>query len=149
MACRAVALIGTLDTKGDEIAYVRDRLAALGVGAVVIDSGILGEPTIAGRRQPATRSPRAAGYALDDVRAAGSRGAAVALMREGVREVVVRLFADGARARRALPRRRRGRPAGRDRDAGAPGRRAEAAGVAVRLAAGAASATSWARATSA
>ena len=25
----AVALIGTLDTKGDEIAYVRDRLTAL------------------------------------------------------------------------------------------------------------------------
>ena len=60
----AVALIGTLDTKGDEIAYVRDRLAALGVDAVVIDSGILGEPTIAadvsrrrgGRAPPATRS---------------------------------------------------------------------------------------------
>ena len=74
---------------------MRDRLTALGVGAVVIDSGILGEPTIAVRRQPARggRAPR--GYALDDVRAAGSRGAAVALMREGVREVVVRLFADG------------------------------------------------------
>ena len=57
----AVALIGTLDTKGDEIAYVRDRLAALGVGAVVIDSGILGEATIAadvGRRAVA-RAARA------------------------------------------------------------------------------------------
>jgi uncharacterized protein (UPF0261 family) len=90
----AVALIGTLDTKGDEIAYVRDRLAALGVGAVVIDSGILGEATIAAdisRRAVA----RAGGHDLDDVRAAGSRGAAVALMREGVREVVVREFAGG------------------------------------------------------
>jgi uncharacterized protein (UPF0261 family) len=90
----AVALIGTLDTKGDEIAYVRERLAALGVGTVVIDSGILGEATIAPdvtRRAVA----RAAGYELDDVRAAGSRGAAVALMREGVREVVVRQFAEG------------------------------------------------------
>jgi uncharacterized protein (UPF0261 family) len=89
-----VALIGTLDTKGDEIAYVRDRLAALGVGAVVIDSGILGEATI-----PADISRRAVahagGHELDDVRAAGSRGAAVALMREGVRDVVVRQFADG------------------------------------------------------
>jgi uncharacterized protein (UPF0261 family) len=89
-----VALIGTLDTKRDEIAYVRDRLAALGVGAVVIDSGILGEATI-----PADISRRAVahagGHELDDVRAAGSRGAAVALMREGVREVVVREFADG------------------------------------------------------
>jgi uncharacterized protein (UPF0261 family) len=90
----SVALIGTLDTKGDEIAYVRDRLAALRVGAVVIDSGILGEATIPAditRRAVA----RAAGHALEDVRAAGSRGAAVALMREGVREVVVRQFAEG------------------------------------------------------
>jgi uncharacterized protein (UPF0261 family) len=90
----AVALIGTLDTKGDEIAYVRDRLAALKVGTVVIDSGILGESSIPvdiSRRAVA----RAAGHELEAVRDAGSRGAAVALMREGVREVVVRLFADG------------------------------------------------------
>ncbi len=40
----AVALIGTLDTKGDEIAYVRERLQVLRVQTVVIDSGILGEP---------------------------------------------------------------------------------------------------------
>jgi uncharacterized protein (UPF0261 family) len=94
MSKPAVALIGTLDTKGEEIAYVRDRLAALGVGTVVIDSGILGESTIPSdisRRAVA----RAAGHQLEDVRAAGSRGAAVALMREGVREVVVRQFADG------------------------------------------------------
>jgi uncharacterized protein (UPF0261 family) len=90
----AVALIGTLDTKADEIAYVRDRLASLGVAAVVIDSGILGKPACpadVSRQEVA----RAAGHALSDVQTAGSRGAAVALMREGVREVVVRLFADG------------------------------------------------------
>ena len=90
----SVALIGTLDTKGDEIAYVRDRLTSLGVGAVVIDSGILGEAKI---QSDVTRRAvaRAAGYELDEVRDAGSRGAAVALMREGVREIVVRQFADG------------------------------------------------------
>ena len=60
----------------------------------MIDSGILGAPTIA---PDITREEvaRAGGHALADVRAAGSRGAAVALMREGVREVVVRQFAEG------------------------------------------------------
>jgi uncharacterized protein (UPF0261 family) len=91
----AVALIGTLDTKGDEIAYVRDRLAALGVAAVVIDSGILGEASIGADVSRRTVA-RAGGHVLEDVQAAGSRGAAVALMREGVREVVVRQFAEGA-----------------------------------------------------
>jgi uncharacterized protein (UPF0261 family) len=89
-----IALIGTLDTKGEEIAYVRDRLLALGTQPVVIDSGILGEPGCAadvGRAEVA----QAGGHDLDDVRAAGSRGAAVELMLEGVRANCLRLFADG------------------------------------------------------
>jgi uncharacterized protein (UPF0261 family) len=89
-----IALIGTLDTKGEEIAYVRDRLLALGTQPVVIDSGILGEPGCAadvGRAEVA----QAGGHDLDDVRAAGSRGAAVELMLEGVRATCLRLFADG------------------------------------------------------
>jgi uncharacterized protein (UPF0261 family) len=89
-----IALIGTLDTKGEEIAYVRDRLLALGTQPVVIDSGILGEPGCTadvGRAHVA----RAGGHDLDDVRAAGSRGAAVELMLQGVRATCLRLFAEG------------------------------------------------------
>jgi uncharacterized protein (UPF0261 family) len=89
-----IALIGTLDTKGDEIAYVRERLAALGAGAVVIDSGILGEPGTeadVGREQVAQE----AGHDLERIRAAGSRGAAVELMLEGVRAVCLRLWLEG------------------------------------------------------
>ena len=91
---RRVALIGTLDTKGDEIAYVRERLGALGIGAVVIDSGVLGEATC---DCDVTRAEvaRAGGHELATVRGAGSRGAAVGLMREGVRAVVTRLYAEG------------------------------------------------------
>ena len=36
-----VLLIGTLDTKGPEIAYLRDRIQALGVRTIVADSGML------------------------------------------------------------------------------------------------------------
>jgi uncharacterized protein (UPF0261 family) len=89
-----IALVGTLDTKGEEIAYVRDRLLGFGVQPVVIDSGILGEPGCAadvGREEVA----RAGGHDLDDVRAAGSRGAAVELMAHGVRATCVQLFAEG------------------------------------------------------
>jgi len=32
-----VLLIGTLDTKGREIAYVRDKIRALGVDTLVLD----------------------------------------------------------------------------------------------------------------
>jgi uncharacterized protein (UPF0261 family) len=89
-----IALIGTLDTKGDEIGYVRDRLIALGTKPVVIDSGILGEPGIKAdvAREDVARE---AGYELEQVQQAGSRGAAVELMVEGVRAVCLRLWLEG------------------------------------------------------
>ena len=40
----SIHLIGTLDTKGAEIAYLRDRLQALRLATTVVDSGILSEP---------------------------------------------------------------------------------------------------------
>ena len=40
----SVLLIGTLDTKGPEVDYLRSRLHALGVPTLVMDTGILGEP---------------------------------------------------------------------------------------------------------
>ena len=39
-----VVVIGTLDTKGPEIRYLRDRLQGLELQTTVVDSGILGEP---------------------------------------------------------------------------------------------------------
>jgi uncharacterized protein (UPF0261 family) len=90
-----IALVGTLDTKGDEIAYVRDRLLEAGTRPVVIDSGILGKP---GCPADVSREEvaRAGGHELDDVRRAGSRGAAVELMLEGVRATCLQLYAEGS-----------------------------------------------------
>jgi uncharacterized protein (UPF0261 family) len=39
-----VLLVGTLDTKGKEYAYLRDRIRERGVEVLVIDAGILEEP---------------------------------------------------------------------------------------------------------
>lgn len=89
-----IVAIGTLDTKGAEIAYVRDRIVALGARAVVIDTGILGEPGCPadiGREEVA----RAAGYELADVRDAGSRGAAVELMQGGLAAIIAEMYASG------------------------------------------------------
>lgn len=90
-----IALIGTLDTKGDEIAYVRDRLLALGAQPVVIDTGILGEPAGCTPDVPRVEVAAAAGDDLEGIRAAGSRGAAVERMLAGVRAVCLRLYGEG------------------------------------------------------
>jgi len=88
-------LIGTLDTKGAEIEYVRERIRALGAEPIVIDSGILGEPS--GPTADVTREQvaAAAGHRLDDIRKASSRGRAIEMMRDGVRAVCLRLHSEG------------------------------------------------------
>src|SRR5262245_51908297 len=90
-----VLLIGTLDTKGHEIAYVRDRLRGLGLGTLVLDSGILGEPL--GCEADITRAEvaRAAGHTIDELRTIGTRGAAVERMAAGVQWLATDLCAAG------------------------------------------------------
>ena len=92
---KTVLLIGTLDTKGPEIAYVRDRLRALGVGTIVADSGILGEPLDI--VSDVTRAEVAAlgGTTIDALRSAGSRGQAVHGMLAGLRKLATDLYAAG------------------------------------------------------
>jgi uncharacterized protein (UPF0261 family) len=90
-----VVVIGTLDTKGPEIAYLRNRLQALGLQTTVVDSGILGEPLDIvpdiGRAQAATYG----NTTIDALRNAGSRGRAVAGMREALRKLTLTLYSEG------------------------------------------------------
>jgi uncharacterized protein (UPF0261 family) len=90
-----VVIIGTLDTKGPEIAYLRDRLQALGLQTTVVDSGILGEPIgitpDISREQAATYG----GTTIEALRDAGSRGKAVHGMREALKKLVVERYQAG------------------------------------------------------
>ena len=76
-----VVLLGTLDTKGHEYAYLRDRLRGHGVDVLLVDAGVqepLVEPDLAVDRAP---------Y--------GDRGAAVEAMARGAEELVLRLHEEG------------------------------------------------------
>ena len=89
-----VVLAGALDTKGPEYKFVRDRLAAAGLGTLMIDTGVLGRPTIAadvGRDVVA----RAGGAEVDALATAGDRNAAMMTMARGAAVVVRRLHDDG------------------------------------------------------
>jgi uncharacterized protein (UPF0261 family) len=89
---KTVAIIGTCDTKGPELAYVRDRLKSLGVNAMVIDSGILGEPL---GIVPDIDRATAATYGdttIEALRNAGSRGKAVRGMREALCRLMIELY---------------------------------------------------------
>ena len=90
-----VLLIGTLDTKGREIAYCRDKIRALGSDALVLDSGILGEPLDIIPDITRAECAIAAGTTIDALRAAGTRGKAVEIMENGVRAITVKLYEEG------------------------------------------------------
>lgn len=91
-----VLVIGTMDTKGRESAYLVERLRAHGCEALAMDVGILGEAEDIvceiGRRDVAA----AAGTTIDALRASGSRGRAVEGMCRGAREIARRLSREGS-----------------------------------------------------
>ncbi len=91
----SILLIGTLDTKGPEISYVRDRINMLGGKTLVLDSGILGEPVDIVPDIKRAQVAEAAGSNIDALRNAGTRGAAVEKMKDGVRAIALDLFAKG------------------------------------------------------
>ncbi len=92
---KTVVLVGTLDTKGREIAYVAERIRAAGLATVVVDSGILGQPDGVEPDVGRDEVARAGGTTLETVRAAGSRGAAAERMAEGLRAALAGLYREG------------------------------------------------------
>jgi uncharacterized protein (UPF0261 family) len=89
-----VVLVGTLDTKGAENEFVRDRLLAAGVDVLVVDTGVLeppGFPPDITRQEVAA----AAGADFEALVAARDRGAAITAMASGAEAVVRRLHEEG------------------------------------------------------
>jgi uncharacterized protein (UPF0261 family) len=90
----AVVLVGTLDTKGVEIGFVRDLLTAAGIGTLVIDAGVLGPPAFAADISR-ERVYAAAGTTLTAVQQAADRGRAVEAAARGVTRLAQELAAKG------------------------------------------------------
>jgi uncharacterized protein (UPF0261 family) len=94
MTGRTVAILGTLDTKGAEYAFLKARIEAEGLSTLVIDAGVLGPPAFA-PDVAAAEVARAAGADLAALVAEGDRGRAVAAMSRGAAAIVKRLHEEG------------------------------------------------------
>ena len=89
-----VVIIGTLDTKGEEIGFARDVLTAQGVDVHIIDTGVVGEPQI----EPDTTASEvaeAAGTTLEHLRENADRGEAMEAMGEGATVIAERMHDAG------------------------------------------------------
>jgi uncharacterized protein (UPF0261 family) len=94
MGKKVVAIVGTLDTKGAEYAYLKQQIESQGVATLVIDVGVFGQPPFA-PDIAAVEVARAGGARLEALAAAGDRGKAVAAMSAGAAVMLRRLHDEG------------------------------------------------------
>jgi len=89
-----VFLLGTLDTKGHEIAFVRDLLEGYGVSTRIVDTGCLGSPSIP---CDVTRDEvfQAGGTSLATLRELNDRGQAVTAAAAGAANLIAAAYAKG------------------------------------------------------
>jgi uncharacterized protein (UPF0261 family) len=89
-----VCLVGTLDTKGTEYAFVKDCLLATGVDVLVVDCSVIGQPLFTPDIS-ATDVAERAGIRLEDfksgVEGAAGRVLAITKMSEGLQQVLEEL----------------------------------------------------------
>jgi uncharacterized protein (UPF0261 family) len=91
---RTVVLVGALDTKGAEFAFVKELIEQRGVETLTVDFGVLGEPAFqpeVGRDEVA----RAGGGDLADLAGGDRKDLAMQTMAAGLTAVVRRLYGEG------------------------------------------------------
>ena len=94
MVRKRIALLGTLDTKGAEYAFIKQQIEEAGLGTLVIDIGILGPPPFkpdVSREEVA----KVGGANLADLAAKMDRAEAVAAMSKGAAAILPKLYTEG------------------------------------------------------
>lgn len=91
---KTVCIVGTMDTKGLEFAFIKAQIEASGVSTCVVNTGIMGEPQLA-PDVSADEVARRAGSSLQALRDEGDRGNSVAVMAQGASAIVAEKQAAG------------------------------------------------------
>ncbi|WP_117591756.1 Tm-1-like ATP-binding domain-containing protein [Haloprofundus halophilus] len=90
----SVVIVGTLDTKGEEIAFARDVIEAQGVNVHVVDVGVMDDPEFTPDTDAETVA-EAGGTSLQSLREGGDRGEAMDVMGRGAAAIAERLHDEG------------------------------------------------------
>ncbi len=91
---KTIVIVGTLDTKGEEVEYLKKLIQRRGHKTIVVDTGILGEapfPPDISRDQVA----EAAGVDLKEMIATDDEGKAMATMGQGASRIARELYSSG------------------------------------------------------
>ncbi len=91
---KKILLVGTLDTKGEEFQFIKERIEEGGAETIVMDCGIKGKPPIS----PDITSAEVAkegGEALEQLIQADDRGKAIDVMMSGAARLALKFFESG------------------------------------------------------
>ncbi len=91
---KTIAVIGALDTKGKEFAFVKEEIERRGHTALVIDTSVIGEPAFKAD-VPSERVAEAGGVSLRELQEKADRGLAMDVMTKGIARVVKELYDQG------------------------------------------------------
>jgi len=91
---KRIAIVGTLDTKFEEMGFIRDFVQKKGHDPVIIDAGIMGSVPFA-PHVSRDRVAKAAGMSLMEIQALGDEGRAIALMAKGASRIAHDLYEQG------------------------------------------------------
>ncbi|MCR4406641.1 MAG: Tm-1-like ATP-binding domain-containing protein [Anaerolineae bacterium] len=91
---KTIAVVGALDTKGKEFAFVKAEIERRGHKALVIDTSVMGEPVFQ-PDIPSARVAEAGGVSLKELREKADRGLAMDVMTKGISKVVQELYDQG------------------------------------------------------
>ncbi len=94
MSDKTILIVGTYDTKNDELEYMAERVRAIGGGVLAMDISVLGDPG-----HPVDYSKhdvaRAGGSTIDAAIASGDENTAMQIMATGARALASRLHGEG------------------------------------------------------
>jgi uncharacterized protein (UPF0261 family) len=94
MADKTILIVGTYDTKNDELEYMAERVSALGGGVLTMDISVLGDP-----EKPTDISKHvvaeAANSSIPEVIESGDENTAMQIMANGASALAKRLHAEG------------------------------------------------------
>lgn len=91
MRHKKILLVGTLDSKGREVAYLRQRIEERGWGVITLDVGTLGNPTCSADI-PQEEVAKAGGSDLVQVKAKKDRSYSVEIMTRGAIKKAAKLY---------------------------------------------------------
>jgi uncharacterized protein (UPF0261 family) len=94
MKGRNIGILGTLDTKGEQILFLKSRIVGKGHQAVIVDLSMGGEPLFEADITP-QEIAQAAGKRIEEIKASKDRSMVTQVMEAGAIKKIGELYSDG------------------------------------------------------